>query len=99
MGLCTAPYKMLLMKVSHSFELARQKKEEKHFAHFASSDLALSQCFLLPLGVFLVMKTLKDVCTLLLRFEKQIFYLGRKQDCPKPGNLWHDAMAVGKEKL
>ena len=32
-------------------------------------------------------------------FEKQIFYLGPKQDCPKPGNLWHDAMAVGKEKL
>jgi len=25
--------------------------------------------------------------------------LGPKQDCPKPGNLCHDAMAVGKEKL
>ena len=34
MGLCTAPYKMLLFR---SIELARPKKEEKHLAHFASS--------------------------------------------------------------
>jgi len=32
-------------------------------------------------------------------FEKQIFCLRPKQGCPTPGNLWYDAMAVGKEKL
>ena len=31
--------------------------------------------------------------------SRYVFYWGAKQDFPKPGNLWHDAMAVGKEKL
>jgi len=54
---------------SRSIELARLKKErkkeeeeeeEKQFGRFAAFGWVLSRCFLAPLGVLLVMKTLED---------------------------------------
>jgi len=68
MGWCTA--KMLLfcaktiLKESHKFELARlkeKKKKEKHFlAVWQLSILVHLRCFLAPLDVLLLMKTLQD---------------------------------------
>ena len=68
MGWCTTQWKMLLfcaktiVKESRKFELARlKKKKEKHF--WTSGDF-LVRCFrdafLLPLGVFFVMKALEN---------------------------------------
>ena len=67
MGWCTAQWKMLLfyaktiVKESRKFELARLKKKTKEniLAVQWLSGLVLSRCFLAPLGVFFVMKTLK----------------------------------------
>jgi len=71
MGWCTTQWKMLLfcakaiVKESHKFELARLKKKKKEkkkniLAVWRLSGSVLSQCILAPLGVFFVMKTLKD---------------------------------------
>ena len=52
------------MKESRKFELARLKKiegeEEERKTFWPSGDFLVSQCFLAPLGVFFVMKTLED---------------------------------------
>ena len=75
MGWCTAQWKMLLfcaksvVKESHKFELAclkkkkkKKKKERKEniLAVWWLSGSVLSWCFLAPLGVLFVMKTLED---------------------------------------
>ena len=78
MGLCTAQWKMLLFcaktifKESRKFELVRLKKkkqkemeeeeEEEILAVWWLSGLALLRCFLVPLGVLFIMKTLEDEC-------------------------------------
>jgi len=53
-----------IVKESRKFELAclkkKKKKKEKHFGRLATFWLVLSQCFLVPLGVLFVMKTLED---------------------------------------
>jgi len=55
------------MKETRKFELARLKKKKKKkkkkeniFAIWRLSGSVLSRCFLVPLGVFFIMKTLKD---------------------------------------
>jgi len=55
------------VKESRKFELAhlkkkkkKKKKKEKHFGHLTTSGLVLSRCFLVPLGVFIIMKTPED---------------------------------------
>ena len=67
MGWCTAQWKMLLFcvktnaKESRKFELARlKKKKENILAIWRLSGSVLSRCFLAPLDVFFVMKTLKN---------------------------------------
>ena len=72
MGWCTAQWKMLLfcakniVKESRKFELARLKKKKKEERKKNISPilrvpgLVLSRCFLAPLGVLLVMKTLDN---------------------------------------
>jgi len=67
MGWCTAQWKMLLfcaktiVKESLRFELARLKKKKKNIsAVWRLSGSVLSRCFLAPLGVLFVMKTLED---------------------------------------
>jgi len=60
-----------IVKESRKFELARlkkkknkKKKKEKHFGCLATfwfgAFAMLSRCFLAPLGVFFVMKTLEN---------------------------------------
>jgi len=52
-----------IVKESRKFELARLKKNKKKeniLAVWRLSGLVLSRCFLVPLGVLFVMKTLKD---------------------------------------
>ena len=71
MSWCTAQWKMLLfcaktiVKESHKFELAHlrkmmKKKKENNLAIWQLSGSVLSRCFLVPLGVLFVMKTLED---------------------------------------
>ena len=57
-----------IVKASRKFELARlkkkkkkkKKKKEKHFGRLATFWFGTFACFLAPLGVFFVMKTLED---------------------------------------
>jgi len=53
-----------IVKESHKFELARLKKKKKKKKNISAiwrlSGSVLSRCFLAPLGVFFVMKTLED---------------------------------------
>ena len=57
-----------IVKESRKFELARlkkknkkkKKKKEKHFDRLVTFWLVPSRCFLAPLGVLFVMKTLED---------------------------------------
>ena len=68
MGWCAAQWEMLLfyvktiVKESHKFELASQKKKNnnKILAIWQLSGSILSRCFIVPLGVLFVMKTLED---------------------------------------
>jgi len=73
MGWCTAQWKMLLfcaktiVKESRKFELARlrkkkkkKKKKKKFLAVWRLSGSVVSRCFLAPLGVVFVMKTLEN---------------------------------------
>ena len=73
MGWCTAQWKMLpfcpktIVKESRRFELARlkkkkkkKKKKEKHFGRLVTFWFGISRCFLAPLGVLFVIKTLED---------------------------------------
>jgi len=48
-----------IVKESRKFELARLKKKNI-LAVWGLSGSVLSRCFLVPLGVFFVMKTLED---------------------------------------
>jgi len=52
-----------IVEESRKFELARlkkKKKKEKHFGHLATFWFGALRCFLAPLGVFFVMKTLEN---------------------------------------
>jgi len=50
-----------IVKESRKFELARLKKKKKKETFWPSGDfLVPSRCFLVPLGVFFVMKTLEN---------------------------------------
>ena len=49
-----------IVKESRKFELARLKKKKNILAVWRLSGSVLSQCFLVPLGVFFVMKILED---------------------------------------
>ena len=74
MGWCTAQWKMLLfcaktiMKESRKLELAhlkkKMKKKEKHFGQLETfwfgAFAVHSRCFLAPLGVLFIVKTLED---------------------------------------
>jgi len=56
--------KSIVKKKSRKFELARlkkkkKKKKEKHFGRMATFWFGVSRCFVAPLGVFFVMKTLE----------------------------------------
>jgi len=51
-------------KESHNFELARLKKKEKHLL---ASGSVLSLCFFTLLGVFLIMKTSKVECYVVIK--------------------------------
>jgi len=50
-----------IMKESHKFEIACQKKKKKkNLAIWRLSGSILSRCILAPLGVLFIMKTLED---------------------------------------
>jgi len=63
-------------KESHNFELTHlEKKKNNNFAVWQLSGLIHSQCFFAPLDVFLVMKTLKDECFIVIKGYKLITVL------------------------
>jgi len=66
------------MRGSHSVELARLKKEEIRKENIwpvlQVLGLVLLQCFLAPLGVLLVMKTLEDECYIVIKAYKLAAY-------------------------
>ena len=49
-----------IVKESRKFELARLKKKKNILAVWRLSGAVLSRCFLAPLGVLFIMKTLED---------------------------------------
>jgi len=52
-----------IVKGLHKFELAhlkKKKKKEKHFGRLVTFWFGTLQCFLAPLDVFIIMKTLED---------------------------------------
>jgi len=49
-----------IVKESRNFELARLKKKKNILAFWRLTGSVFSRCFLAPLGVFLVMKTLEN---------------------------------------
>jgi len=57
-----------VVKESHNFELARLKKKKEK--HLLASGSVLSLCFFTLLGVFLIMKTSKVECYVVIKAYK-----------------------------